>query len=615
MPSIYGFLAPYPVDSATSRLDGLIANDMPMASHDFRVIGSHASVACSSHGHSGTCAAHQIGDIQIAYEGRPYWSENTAAEIRAASTLAEGIALAYRLLGPGLLEHLRGSYSLAILVPDRRQALLATDRMGIRPLAYAISSDGLVFASSALAVARHPGISAKLSPQAIHDYLYFHVVPSPETIFQGVSKLPPAHFALYDAGQISVKRYWSPAFDSSKASEYELSSMLRSQLEEAMDRQFNSAESAASGAFLSGGLDSSTVVGLLAKRSSSPTTAYTIGFEAEGYDEIPFARLSASHYGTQLKEYYVTPRDVETAMQLIAAGYDEPFGNASAIPAYFCAKMAREDGRSVLMAGDGGDEIFAGNERYLTQRVFEHFQALPAALQHMLKSALLSNAAGESITVIRKLRSYVRQAAIPLPERLNTYNFLRRTLPEDIFDPDFLRQIDTTRPDTEQRAIFITPDNADTLQRMLYLDWKYTLADNDLRKVNRAAELAGIEVRYPLLDDELVAFSATLPSELLMRGNSLRAFYKQSLRDFLPPHTIIKKKHGFGLPFGVWMASDARLNDMACDCLNRMKERHIIKTDYIDQLVHAQRTGHAAYYGVMIWVIVMLEQWLEAHKL
>ena len=152
------------------------------------------------------------------------------------------------------------------------------------------------------------------------------------------------------------------------------------------------------------------------------------------------------------------------------------------------------------------------------------------------------------------------------------------------------------------------------LQRLLFLDWKYTLADNDLRKVNQACDIAGIEVHYPLLDDDLVEFSTTVPSELLIRNQSLRDFYKRSLANFLPPHTIGKKKHGFGLPFGIWMARDPHLNALAVDSLNGMKARKIIKTRYIDQLIQAQRTEHAAYYGVMIWVIVMLEQWLRAHN-
>lgn len=615
MGSIYGFLAPLPAGTAVPALNAMISAHYPVSGddHGTRVLVTNAGATITDRGHATPCVAQQIGDLIVVYEGGLYWAESTPAEIRT-STLTEGLALAYRKLGPALLEHLRGTYAIAILQPELRRALLATDRMGIRPLAYGITGDGLVFASSALAVTRFPGINGALSPQAIHDYLFFHMVPSPETIFRGVSKIPPAHCAQYDNGRLTLTRYWQPDFTTASSSESALALQLRERLEGAMSRQFDTATSSTTGAFLSGGLDSSTVVGLLAERSSTPVTAYTIGFDAEGYDEIPFARESANHYGSRLCEYYVTPDDVANAISTIAQAYDEPFGNASVIPAYICARLARDDGRTLLMAGDGGDELFGGNERYLTQKIFSYFETAPSFARDILKATLLSNTLGDSIPPIRKVRSYVRQAVIPLPDRLHSYNFLRRTLATEIFDADFISQVDMTRPERDQREVFQFPKHADTLQRLLFLDWKYTLADNDLRKVNQACDIAGIEVRYPFLDDDLVTFSTTVPSDLLIRNNSLRDFYKRSLAGFLPPHTIGKKKHGFGLPFGIWMARDPRLNALAIDSLNGMKQRNIIKASYIDHIIQAQRTEHAAYYGVMIWVIVMLEQWLRAQQ-
>ncbi|MBI3772191.1 MAG: asparagine synthase [Gammaproteobacteria bacterium] len=551
----------------------------------------------------------------VAYEGRPRWSRDAPSELKGNPNIAAGLAQAYTTAGYEILKYLRGSYALAILIPEHRHAFLAIDRMGIRPLAYGLTKTGFAFGSNALAVTAFPGIDRSLSAQAIHDYLYFHMVPSPETIFQGVSKLPPAHCAIYETGRLTIKRYWTPTFQLSSTPAEKLSSELMSHLEEAIDQQFDSTHSATTGAFLSGGLDSSTVVGLLAKRSNSPVNAYTIGFKAEGYDEIPFARLSAKHYNSPLCEYYVTPKDVADAIGIIAKGYDEPFGNASAVPSYFCARLARDNGSTILMAGDGGDEIFAGNERYVTQQVFSYYEKAPRPIQALLRNTLLSNTLGESFSLIHKARSYVRQAAIPLPDRLNSYNFLRRTPSSDIFDPEFIARVNTVLPDDTQRAEFRLPNHADTLQRMLFLDWKFTLADNDLRKVSRACNLAGIEVRYPMLDDDLIAFSTTIPSTLLIRNHSLRDFYKRSLAGFLPPHTIGKKKHGFGLPFGIWMANDTHLNQLARDSLDRMKQRRILQRRYIDHLVSAQQSEHAAYYGVMIWVIVMLEQWLEQHSL
>ena len=611
MANICGFLDTLPPGSESTVMDAMLSDsnrrDQPRIN---RLIEAGSGAGISTDDSGGRGATERIGAMLISYEGRPRWAGDTPPEIRDASSLTAGIARAYTLLGLECLNYLSGPFALAILIPEQRRALLAIDKMGIRPLAFGATATGLAYASNASSLAKYPGIDHSLSPQAIHDYLYFHMVPSPQTIFRGIRKLPPAHCALYDNGRINIQRYWSPHFEIATDSEDALYTRLRSRLEQAMDWQIDEDTSNVTGAFLSGGLDSSTVVGLLAERNAH-ASAYTIGFDAEGYDEIPYARQSAAHYRSRLQEYYVTPSDVADAIEIIAGGYDEPFGNASVIPSYFCAKMARDDGCTVLLAGDGGDEVFAGNERYLTQQTFSYFETAPDIVRQILKTALLSNNIGDSVAFVRKARSYVRQAAMPLPERLNSYNFLRRAPLTEIFDPDFLSQIDTTLADQEQRTIFQLPANADTLQRMLFLDWKFTLADNDLRKVNLACDLAGVEVRYPLLDDELVEFSSTIPSKLLIRDRSLRDFYKKALRDFLPPHTIGKKKHGFGLPFGVWMAQDPRLHEMAQHHLAAMKRRQILRPDYIDGLLSAQRSQHTAYYGVMIWVIVMLELWLQ----
>jgi len=615
MPNICGFVDTLPAGSESSILETMLSapghGNQPRIN---RFVEPGAGMGSSAGLSSEQGAAARIGNMLISYEGRPRWAGDTPMEFREVSSMIEGIALAYRSAGLECLKHLRGPFALAILIPEQRRALLAIDKMGIRPLAYGATATGLAYASNASALAKYPGIDHSLSPQAIHDYLYFHMVPSPQTIFCGIRKLPPAHYALYDNGRFQTQRYWLPNFDPAIDPQDALCTQLRSRLEQAMDFQIDEDTAKVTGAFLSGGLDSSTVVGLLAERNAH-ASAYTIGFDAEGYDEIPYARQSASHYHSRLHEYYVTPGDVADAIEIIAGGYDEPFGNASVIPSYFCAKMAREDGCAVLLAGDGGDEIFAGNERYLTQKMFSYFETAPDIVRQIFKTALLSNNIGDSVPLVRKARSYVRQAFMPLPDRLNSYNFLRRAPAADIFNPDFLSQIDTTLADQEQRAIFQLPSNADSLQRMLFLDWKFTLADNDLRKVNLACNLAGIEVRYPLLDDGLVEFSTTIPSKLLIPDRTLRDFYKNSLKAFLPPHTIGKKKHGFGLPFGVWMAQDPRLHEMVQHYLEAMKHRKILKSDYIDGLLYAQRSQHTAYYGVMIWVIVMLEQWLKIRNI
>ena len=212
-----------------------------------------------------------------------------------------------------------------------------------------------------------------------------------------------------------------------------------------------------------------------------------------------------------------------------------------------------------------------------------------------------------------KANSYLDQANTPLPDRLQSYNFLHRHQPNEIFTDDFLRQVDVSAPIALQRHTYQLPEKAETLNRMLYLDWQYTLADNDLRKVSHMCALAGIDVSYPMLDDNLIAFSCSIPSAWKIKGKDLRHFYKQALTGWLPNETIHKKKQGFGLPFGVWMETHKPLQEMAYDSLLRLKRRGYLRPEFIDHAIELHRNHHAAYYGELVWILTVLELWMDKH--
>ncbi|MBK8535857.1 MAG: asparagine synthase, partial [Candidatus Competibacteraceae bacterium] len=217
------------------------------------------------------------------------------------------------------------------------------------------------------------------------------------------------------------------------------------------------------------------------------------------------------------------------------------------------------------------------------------------------------------IPLAGKAHSYVSQARIPLPDRLDTYAFLERHDPTEVFSPDFLAQVNTAEPLMLKRAAFSAPHHASLLNRMLYLDWHFTLHDNDLVKVNTACRLAGIEVAYPLLDDDLVALSCRIPSAQKLRGSTLRWFYKQAVRDFLPHAILTKKKQGFGLPFGIWTRSEPRLLAITDDALESLKQRGWFQPAFLDRVRQLHRQAHASYYGEMVWILTMLELWLRAN--
>jgi len=471
---------------------------------------------------------------------------------------------------------------------------------------------GIAYGSAAGAVAAHPGVGRRLCMQGIYNYLYCENVPAPGTIYDGVAKLLPGQRVVLDGERILTDFYWRLDYrDGSSLPEAELRAEFRRLLRQTVARAIGSD---AVGTFLSGGTDSSTITGMLTELRGPPADTYSIGFEAEGFDEMAYARITSRHFGSRPHEYYVTPRDVADAIVPIASAADEPFGNASAVPTYYCAKMAHQDGKKLLLAGDGGDELFGGNARYAKQKIFEWYQLPPSAVRNRVIEPLLLGVPGvERIPLLRKARSYVQQARIPLPDRLETYNFLEREVLADVFDPDFLRAIDPRQPRDIAREVYGRTSSRSPVHRMMHLDLKETLADNDLRKVNLTCELAGIEVHYPMLDDELVAFSGRLTAAQMVRGLRLRHFFKDALEDFLPPETIAKTKHGFGLPFGLWLERDATLRQLALDSLVSFKRRAYVRPGYIDHLLQLHQSSHASYYGVMIWIIMMLENWLRTH--
>lgn len=554
----------------------------------------------------------------VAIIGHPQWHSAHLATLAAESSHSAALAAAYRQDSDNFLAQLGGNFAFVIIDSAKNTVLAGVDRLCHYPLYYAQptntnsrESSGLVFGSSASAVLAHSDIERKILPQGIYDFIYFHMVPSPASIYQGLSKLPAGHVLKYSGGKIDIHNYWQPRFaEISDKSFRAMAKELRPQLKSAVARSIT--DYSTTGAFLSGGLDSSSVTGMLSELSEHQARAYSIGFAAEGYDEMAYARISAKKFGVKLNEYYVTPDDVVDALPDIATSYDEPFGNSSALPAYFCAKLAAEDGITCLLAGDGGDEIFAGNERYAKQGVFEAYQKIPPALRkHFIEP--FTQALPSQIALAAKAKSYIDQANVPLPDRLQSYNFLNRHRPEEIFSSDFLSQINTASPAALQQQVYQLPPDASTLNRMLYLDWQFTLADNDLRKVNHMCAVAGVDVTYPMLDDELIAFACQIPGKWKMKGQNLRHFYKKALTNWLPDETINKKKQGFGLPFGVWMQSHQPLQEMAYDNLLKLKKRNWLNPAFIDELIDLHRNGHAAYYGELIWILTVLELWLDTH--
>ncbi len=552
----------------------------------------------------------EVDQLLIGFSGAPNFANRDLNELARARGRAAALSEGYRRWQDDLAIHLLGQYSIAIIDQGEQALYLAVDRFATHPLAYAVGSNDIRFASNLDSLNIDNALA--LSPQSIFNYVYFHIIPGPETIYHDVKRLLAGECLSFKIEQATIKRHWKAEFIENQISSFDelkqdFLGALRGAVKTASDGHN-------CGAFLSGGTDSSTIAGLLGEVSGAPARTYSIGFEAAGYDEMEYARLAAKHFKTDHHEYYVTPTDVAESIPKIAQIYDQPFGNSSAVPTYFCARFAEQDGVDLLLGGDGGDELYGGNERYAKQHVFAHYARVPSLVRSTLIEPVLGLRGIDNITPLRKAKSYVQQAKLGMPARMETYNLLDRFGVSKVLAPEFLATVKTDAPLQHLTAVYNDARAKTLINRMLALDFKLTLSDNDLPKVSRMCELAKVNVAYPMLDDGVLDFSLRLAPGLKLKGSKLRFFFKEALRGFLPDATIAKSKHGFGLPFGPWLRDHAPLQQIAYGSLEQLGDRGIIRKEFTRELIDVVRSGHAGYYGTMVWVLMMLELWLSQHQ-
>ena len=363
------------------------------------------------------------------------------------------------------------------------------------------------------------------------------------------------------------------------------------------------------GAFLSGGTDSSTVTGMIKKLDHKVKT-FSIGFDEPGYNELHYARIAAKHFGAEHHEYVVTPEDVLRTVDIIIDAYDEPFGNASAVPTYYCALLAKEHVVDTLLAGDGGDEIFGGNERYVANNIFSLYHKIPPILRERLLDPGISKIPS-AISFIDKAKKYVRRANIPQPDRFYSYNPVMALGKEEIFSSELLKYLNGYNPLAWAKKLYSDAKAENELNRLLYVDMKFTITDNDIRKVTEMSQKAGVKVCYPLLDHRLVDFAATIPPSLKVKGTKLRYIFKKALSDFLPSEVINKKKHGFGLPIGIWIRTKKDISVFVKEILlnPNISIGHFFRKGFIEELFRLHDTTGAAFYGDIIWNLLILELW------
>tara|TARA_R110000868_G_scaffold6363_13_gene36165 strand:+ start:2021 stop:3904 length:1884 start_codon:yes stop_codon:yes gene_type:complete len=575
-----------------------------------------AAAGIGAQGWSSDVSVHSAGDILAVVYGRARWRGEKYRQRAVAQGGAAALIEAWRDKGISLFDIVGGPASFAIVDSARHEALVAIDRIGVQQMSFATTPAGaFVFASDARAVCSHPALNPDISRQALFNYLYFYISPGPATVFEDIEKLQPGQYAHFRNGAVSRSFYWQPAYtEFSDRDDGACAEQVRDSLRDGVGAAVAAVPGAEPGAFLSGGLDSTSVAGYLAGHRPG-AKGFTIAFPEEKYNELPWAEAGARRFGIDHVTHVLTPAETVDAIPGIVEAHDEPYGNSSSVPAYICARVARDNGVGLLLAGDGGDEIFAGNERYVEQRRYDAWRRIPSPFRRLLHGLLL-NGAGRNTGdgVLARATAYANRAETPLPDRLQAYNIIATSGLSRLFHPDFLAAIDPGEPLRIAREIYHRPDGATELKRMQFLDLHITLADNDLRKVNRACELAGVRVAYPMLDEDLVSFAAAIPSATLLPQRRLRGFYKDTMAGFLPPEILSKQKHGFGMPFSEWTRAPGDLRDMAEEGLRAFATRDILADGIIDE-IRSDLTGvRESRFGGLIWDVMMLELWLSRHS-
>ena len=553
------------------------------------------------------------GSITITFNGEIYNFIQLRMELEKqghafhSRTDTEVILAAYRQWGVGCVEHLRGMFAFAIWDAPQRRLFIARDRVGKKPLHYLVDRNGLAFASEPKAFLADPSFEPAPNLEAISAYLSYQYVPSPLSAFEGVRKLPPAHYLVVQDGRIEVSRYWRLSYASKRRiTEAEACDELLERLREAVRLRLIS--DVPLGAFLSGGIDSGTIVALMAGLSDTPVKTFSIGFEEQAFNELPYARQVAQRYGTEHHEFIVRP-DARAIFPQLVWHYNEPYADSSAIPTYYLAELARRH-VTVALNGDAGDENFAGYKRYITPMSARRFDRLPGPLRRAVgEAARMVPAPARGDSVMNRGRRWLRRLSdTPAGRYSRRIAIFDPDLKREICDPQFLVASGGDASPRFLQAAFNQSDARDSVDAALDADVSYYLSDCLLVKVDIATMAHSLEGRSPMLDHEFMAFAASLPTDLKLRGTSTKYILKRAVRDLLPDDIIDRPKKGFSVPLGEWFRGELRemVGDLLLD--RRSASRGYFKPAAVQRLVDEHWRGVAAWED-QLWSLLMLESW------
>jgi len=517
----------------------------------------------------------------------------------------EAILLAYEQYGPDCLSLFRGMFAFAIWDTADQSLFVARDRVGKKPLFYATTTGGeFVFGSELKVLLTHGGVDLEIDHGALDAYLTFGYVPEELCIFKNVHKLEPGHFLTFRNGEIRTKRYWDFDFsgETLTQTEEQIAGTLLDKLRDAVKIRLLSEVSL--GAFLSGGVDSSAVVGLMSQIMDRPVKTFSIGFNEDSFDELKYARVAADHFNTDHHEFILTPDFVDVIDDLVWH-FDEPFADPSALPTYMVSKLAREH-VTVALSGDGGDELFAGYSRYVTDRDRSGLERLPAAVRKSLIRPL-SQALPHSARGKNYLFNISLDAAGRYIDSISHFNGPRK---RSLYSRETKNKMNGTFQKGERlyRQISQSVESNDAVEALLYLDSKTYLPGDILTKVDRMSMASSLETRSPLLDHKLIEYVTRIPSSLKLKGRETKYIFKQAIRDLVPNEILHREKQGFGVPIREWI--NVQLKDRITSDLSdrRFLERGYFDAKYVRILLSEHSRGRRDHSHAL-WMLWMLELW------
>src|SRR5437588_2478508 len=522
----------------------------------------------------------------------------------------EAIVHAYDEYGTNCPKYLRGMFAFAIWDERTNSLFLARDRVGKKPLQYAQVGDQLIFASEFGALLVHPDVSRDVDHEALHHYLSFMCVPAPLTAYRAVRKLEPGHWLLWRNGEIKTERYWQLDFSHKiEITEEEAGEQVVTLLRDAVRVRLMS--EVPLGAFLSGGIDSSAIVALMAQESSEPVKTFSIGFDEQDFSELHHARRVAERVGAEHHEFIVRPDALEVLPTLVEH-YGEPYADSSAIPTYY---VSRETRRHVTVAlnGDGGDECFAGYERYAAMRLSETYRRLPGVLREQVirRAVALLPASELRPGRVRRLKRFIRAASLPPVERyLNWVSTFDPRAKSELYTDEFRRETEGADVRRWLAPWFARANGAGVVDASLLTDTMTYLPNDLLVKVDIASMAVSLEARSPFLDHHVIEFAASLPERMKLRGLTTKYILKKTLKRLLPAENLSRGKMGFGVPIGHWLRGPLQgflREQLLSDASAR---RGLLRADVVRRLVELHTEGKRDYTN-QLWTLLMLELWFQ----